>query len=133
MSLMTVCHSRALKEKSVVFTFFDCLYKLSSQCIWELSSSWLKPLTYFSSVHSYILMWIWFLSHKTICYTISYFKRKIILKSPIYFDQRVVLFDLRSWKCVLKEDRRYSLILGGCVSRDPITPSYTLREARINL
>jgi hypothetical protein len=55
-----------------------------------------------------------------------------ILKSSIHFDQRVVLFDLRSWKCVLNEDRSCSLILGGCVSIDPITPSYILWEARIN-
>jgi len=73
------------------------------------------------------------LSHKAICYTISFFTRKIILKSLIHFDQRVVLFYLRSWKCVLNEDRRCSLILRGCISGDPITPSYTLREARIDL
>jgi hypothetical protein len=48
-------------------------------------------------------------------------------------NQRVVLFYLRSCKCVLNEDRRYSLILGGCVSRDLITPSYIFREAQINL
>jgi len=69
------------------------------------------------------------LSQETICYINIFSTRKNILKSPIHFDQRVVLFDLRSWKCVINEDRRYSLILGGCVSRDPITPSYTLREA----
>jgi hypothetical protein len=36
------------------------------------------------------------LSHKAICYTISFSTRKIILKSPIHFDQRIVLFDLHS-------------------------------------
>jgi hypothetical protein len=44
-------------------------------------------------------------------------------------NQRVVLFDLRSWKCVLNEDKCYSLILGGCVPRDSITLIYILREA----
>jgi len=39
---------------------------------------------------------------------------------------------LRSYKCVLNESRRYSLILGGCVSSDSITPNYIFREARIN-
>jgi hypothetical protein len=38
----------------------------------------------------------------------------------------VVLFNLRYWKCVLNEGRRYNLILGGCLSKDPIALSYTL-------
>jgi hypothetical protein len=51
------------------------------------------------------------LGHKAFCYIISFSTRKIILKSLIYFDQMVVLFDIRYWKCVFNEDRHYNLVL----------------------
>jgi len=45
----------------------------------------------------------------------------------------VILFDFRSWKYVLNENRHYGQILRDYASRDLITPSYRLRETRINL
>jgi len=82
------------------------------------------PKILFKNIYIYIYIYI---------YIITLACLQNILKSYIHFDQKVVLFDLRPWKCVINEDRRYSLILGGYVSRDPITSIYILREARINL
>jgi hypothetical protein len=117
-----------IKEKEKTNANF-LIYILSSQWVFEnLFFLWLP--TYFPACSLFQSEFV--LCQEAICYINIFFTRKNILKSPIHFDQMVVLFDLHSWKCVFNKDKRYSLILGGCVSRDPITPSYTLREARIN-
>jgi hypothetical protein len=65
-----------------------------------------------------------------IYYINNFSKKKKILKSLIHFNQMVVLFNFCYWKCVFNEDRCYSLILRGCVSRDLIVPSFIFQKHR---
>jgi hypothetical protein len=72
----------SLKRKSIVLTFFDRLYKLSSQYIWEQSSFLAKTSTIFfqcAFIYSNVNL---VLSHKAIVILLAFLQEKLFLSPP---------------------------------------------------